>query len=86
MNSSFVAAANNATAPTTECPSSNTYYEYGIYAALGVLLVASEALGLTKSIKPNSIIDVVLKILQGIIAKRAAKQKTTTSTETNTAV
>ena len=83
--------ATNATAfmtssTTTSCPSTNTYYEYGIYAALGVLLIASEALGFTKSIKPNSLVDVVLNILQNVIAKRAKAISTNSSTNKDVAL
>lgn len=32
-------------------------YEYYIYGGLGLLLVISEALGLTKSVQPNSLLQ-----------------------------
>lgn len=46
-------------------------YEYYIYGALGLLLIASEALGITKSIKPNSLLDVA-----GFIGKLLSNETT----------
>jgi hypothetical protein len=59
--------------PTSDVGTCNKtkYYEYGIYAVLGSLFVASEALGFTKKVKPNGIFDVVLGIFQGAASKRA---------------
>jgi hypothetical protein len=59
--------------PMSSCQ--NTYYEYGIYAVLGTLLVASEALGITKNVKPNSLLDIVLGIVNGVIGKRSEALK-----------
>ena len=38
--------------------------QYIVYAVLGALVVGSEALGLTKGIKQNSIIEVIASLMK----------------------
>jgi hypothetical protein len=57
-------------------------YEYYIYAGLGLLLVVSETLGLTKSVQPNSILQVagiVGSFLNKIASKRTPQDVTLTT-------
>jgi len=46
------------------------YYPYIIYGVLGVLCIASEALGLTKSIKPNSITEAIMNSVKSVMIKK----------------
>lgn len=46
-----------------------TSYQYWIYGVLGALVVGSEVLGVTKRVAPNSIIQVVLRLIRGVIGK-----------------
>ncbi len=49
----------------TVCPSNN--YEYYIYSGLGLLVVISESLGLTKCIKSNSILEAIYLNVRGVL-------------------
>ena len=57
-----------ATTATCESISGLGSAQYIVYAVLGTAVVASEALGLTKSVKPNAIIDVVMWLSKTFIA------------------
>ena len=50
------------------CPGSSNY-EYYIYGALGLLLAVSEAMGFTKSVKANGLVDLAVGQLGPALVK-----------------
>jgi len=45
-------------------------WQYIIYGVLSILCVGSEALGLTKTIKPNSITEAVINGVKSLLVKK----------------
>ena len=45
-------------------------WQYIIYGVLSILCVGSEALGLTKSIKPNSLTEAVINGVKSLLIKK----------------
>jgi len=62
------------TADTESCANK---YEYYIYAGLGFLLIVSEALGITKGVQPNSLLQVAGMIGSYLASKRATPETVT---------
>lgn len=55
-------------------------YQYYVYAALGLMVFASESLGLTQRIKSNSMVQLVVGALKPLLGNNKAKHADETPT------